>query len=257
MKKIFLFLIISIVATLAIVSAGLFNVGSAITRNVAFGKPIAETNNILCTDKDGGVYPEVPNYVLGRKKETSSAKTLRDLCSGKSERITTSDGKKIKVWPKIKEGYCDPATGIVSVIELDKTSVDKDSVVLGDGYCVYTKITGYNRKIAKWVSTLGSPTCNELADGKVYANDIVNTPSCSDSVTFVSYSCDDTTGEFVTGTENCTLSYGEYGKCTPNGCVGSCIDTDEANNKNFGGKVTADGEEKKDTCNADNTHIQQ
>ena len=249
MKKIFLFLIIGVVASLAVVSAGYFDKNS-ITGNVVNGDEIEGVNSIMCSDKDGGVFAGVPGYLEARKTRLGSAKVLRDSCAGTKENFINSTGGTNKGQPKIREGYCDPVSGLANFIELNTTD-------LGSGYCVEVKIDDYRKKLAKWISTTDQPICNALDDlGNVVANGERYKVHCSDRTTHVSYACDDT-GEFQTITTDCVAEKGEFGICTPEGCIGDCSDTDNTDDINLPGIVTIDGVAKADECNADGRKVKQ
>ena len=258
MKKIFLFILISIIAALAIVSASLFSRSTSITGNSILDI-VSETD--VCEDVDEGLNPETASYVLVRRDKDARAKANKDSCTGRPYRIwDEATDRRIKVWPSIKEGYCDDAEGgIGAVAELTNTSViNSDGDLLGEGYCKYVKIDVRTRSrkqnVAQWVSTSGQSTCRESESGVVYVNG-ERMPNGCDSTrkNYTVYSCDDT-GNLESTVTNCAENHAT-GRCGSTGCIRRCTDTESNNNPNLPGKVTADnleGDDGKDMCDPNN-----
>lgn len=201
------------------------------TGNVIADETYKEDVGSKCDDTDDGIFAKE----AGAARDLSGrfgVKVRKDRCIGES---------------KIREYYCDERGKIKS----QKMSSEE----LGVGHCEKVTIDvmySFGKikevKSAKWVPDL--PVCEFLENGKgVKDNKETYRDGCEgeDGKTYTTYSCGGAFGATVKKDETvCPV------KCSKSGCVGNCVDTDEANDKDIAGKVTLDGTDYLDECTGTN-----
>ncbi len=197
-----------------------------------------------CYDSDGGINTSTAGAVVIYDWIT---KAYPDVCKGAETYRYDSDGKRSKVYPNISESYCGT--------DNNKESQMKSVAELGAGYCLAESITvdGRTFNAGKWISSV--PACYDNGEGTVINQNGEKFNSGCSGDTYIQYNCSGSNVNLVSS-QNCSL-LGADGKCTSNGCIGNCSQTDSNNSRDIAGIVYANGQTYLDQCNSAGTAVKQ
>jgi hypothetical protein len=214
--------IVGIVASILMVS-----LVSAVWPFSATGNAIVDNTEVddsgfeKCKDSDGGIFSE--QYGEATKKGFFSTSTYSERCN--------------KDKTKVREYYCSSKGNLKSTWLSCVGGCDNGACISPTPSCT--------------VSNNGKTITDQYR--KAFRSGCYNEGKYSSSgKNYVEYSCDETTGKITSIESTCTTRCGHS-----DGCWGSCLDEDPANNKDVAGKITLDGEAIVDVCNEAGTKVKQ